>query len=381
MKRINHRRIGIDARFYGPIGKGLGRYVERLILHLERLESDLEFVIFLRAENWNVYNPSSPRFTKARAPFAWYSLDEQVRYPLLLAKHRLDLVHFPHFNVPLWYRGKFIVTIHDLILTKFPTERASTLGPTVYRIKHAASQFVLQSAVRRAARVVTVSNFSKQQIQETLGVPGDRISVMYEGCEPLAPETAVEPPRYGPGWPERFVLYVGNAYPHKNLETLLAAWELIRKRGRSESLVLVGKPDYFFNRLRQQVLDSGLDRGKAPVIFPGYVTDGQLRWLYRRAGAYVFPSLMEGFGLPGLEAMSEGTPVLAANASSLPEIFGNAAAYFRPHDPKNIADQIETVLDSDSVRGQLIDRGRKRAQQYRWETMARQTLALYEELV
>lgn len=381
MAHNNRPRIGIDARFYGPVGKGLGRYVERLLSHLESLESDFEYVVFLKRENWDLYRPINPRFKKVLAPYAWYSLDEQIRFPVLLAKQRLDLVHFTHFNVPLWYANKFVVTLHDLILTKFPTERASTLGPFVYRFKHVASQFVLKSAIRRAVQIITVSKFSAAQIEQTFQVEPAKITVILEGCELLTPSSCIEPPRIGHGIPDKSILYVGNAYPHKNVEKLIDAWALLRQRGRTESLILVGKMDYFFERLRRYVIAHGYDRGATTVIFPGYVTDGQLRWLYQHASIYAFPSLMEGFGLPGLEAMLEGLPVVSSDTSSLPEIFGDGAEYFDPQDPVMIADAISKVLDSPVLRQNLIMRGKARAEKYRWDEMAKQTLQFYQKML
>ncbi len=381
MARNRKPQLGIDARFFGPGGKGLGRYTERLIQHLERRELPFDVVLFLRDENWDAFQSTNPAFRKVRAPFRWYTLAEQLRFPLLLGRERLDLVHFPHFNVPLWYRGAFLVTIHDLILTKYPTERATTLGPALYRLKHAASQVVLRSAARRAKRVITVSEFSAKDVEETLAVSKNKIRVIPLGCEPLAPADAVEAPRVGFGMPDKYVVYVGNAYPHKNLEKLIEAWAILRQRGRPESLVLVGKMDYFFERLRRRVIERGYDRGDARVIFPGYVSDGQLRWLYQRASLYAFPSLIEGFGLPGLEAMSEGCPVVAARSSCLPEIYGEAALYFDPHDAADIARTMLEVLSSPETRASVIERGKRQVLSYHWETMSAETLAVYQELL
>jgi glycosyltransferase involved in cell wall biosynthesis len=162
---------------------------------------------------------------------------------------------------------------------------------------------------------------------------------------------------------------------------LISAWALLRERGRQESLVLVGKMDYFFERLRRYSIEHGYDRGPAKIVFPGYVTDGQLRWLYRHAQLYVFPSLIEGFGLPGLEAMFERCPVAAARSSSLPEILGDAALYFDPHDSNDIARQIVAILNSPELRADLLERGERQARLFSWEAMSQATLKLYTELL
>ncbi len=373
------RRIGIDARFYGPIGKGLGRYTERLIQHLERLDTPFEFYIFLRRENWNDYQPARPNFHKVLAPFRWYSLAEQIGWPRLLIKQRLDLMHFAHFNVPIGYAGRFVVTIHDLILTRFPTERATTLGPIRYWIKHAAARLVLKSAVRRARRIITVSRFSRLELAKHLRVPETKVDVIYEGCEPLAAAEQITQPAFARNLKQPFVLYVGNAYPHKNLERLLEAWRSLKRLGRSEPLVIVGKPDYFLKRLEQTAERLGLAPNRGLVRFPGYVTDGELRWLYQHATLYVFPSLMEGFGLPALEAMQEGLPVAAAACSCLPEILGDAAAYFDPNNVQDIARTVAALLADPARRQNLARLGRRQAERYDWPETARQTLAIYQQ--
>ena len=150
-------RIGIDARFYGSSGKGLGRYTERLIEALEREDEKNEYVIFLRRENFDEYQPYSKRFTKVRADYAWYGFAEQFLFPWQLWREQLDLVHFPHFNVPIFYLGRFVVTIHDLILLRYPTVRNTTRLTIWYWMKFLVYRMVIRVACFRARRVITVS--------------------------------------------------------------------------------------------------------------------------------------------------------------------------------------------------------------------------------
>ena len=213
-------RIGIDARFYGPTGKGLGRYTEKLIKYLEKLDHGNDYVIFLRKENWKKSHPGNPRFEKVLADYRWYTLSEQKNMPRILNKYSLDLVHFPHFNVPLFYRGDFVVTIHDLILLDFPTKRATTLGSVKYAIKNLAYKKVIKSAVKRAKKVITVSEYTKKRLVERFNLDEDKIIVTYEACDKVESSES--------GMMDRdvlkihrinkpYLLYVGNAYPHKNL--------------------------------------------------------------------------------------------------------------------------------------------------------------------
>lgn len=174
-------KIGIDARFYGPKQKGLGRYVQKLVDNLEKTDSDNQYFIFLRRANWSDYQPTNPNFQKVLADYRWYGLGEQILMPWKIRRAGLDLIHFPHFNVPIFCRRPFLVTIHDLVLKNFPTRRASTLGPFLYALKNLAYRLVIWSAVKRAKKIITVSNYTKQDILKYYQVKPEKIKVIYEG--------------------------------------------------------------------------------------------------------------------------------------------------------------------------------------------------------
>jgi len=176
-------RFGIDARFYGPVGKGLGRYTQKLIENLEKIDQTNEYFIFLRHDNWDVYRPQAKNFKKVLADWRWYTLAEQIFMPFRVWRQKLDVMHFPHFNVPIFYGGKFVVTIHDLILTQYPTQRASTLGPWLYKLKHSAYNIVIKSAIKRAARVIAVSEYTKKELINYFKVDPTKIIVTYESVD------------------------------------------------------------------------------------------------------------------------------------------------------------------------------------------------------
>ncbi len=367
-------RIGIDARFYGSVGKGLGRYTSELIAQLECLDTENDYVIFLRKSNFGSYTPKNPRFTKILAEFPWYTWREQLLYPLWLRKFRLDLMHFLHFNVPFLYLRPYVVTVHDLILLSHPTIRATTLGPLRYWIKFTLYRLVITRAIRSACAVIAVSNFTKNEIRGRFPFMRARdITVTYEACS-AAVAGVMTAPR-AETIPQPFMMYVGNAYPHKNLETLLVAFAEFRKRGYTNyRLLLVGSPDYFYDRLRNEAEKKYLDEH---VDFFGHATDEELAALYTRAQIYVFPSLCEGFGLPPLEAMNKGLPVASSNTCSLPEILGDAARYFDPHDPEKIADALEILASDTTLRETLKEKGSVRATQFNWLTCGKKTLEIY----
>lgn len=378
-------RIGIDARFFGgEQSKGLGRYTQKLIAHLATSSSEHEYVVFLQQEAYDKWEIHNPKITPVLAPYHWYSIKEQLFMPWKIWRSRVDLMHFPHFNVPLLYWGRFVVTIHDIIIILFPTERATTLGPLLYTFKHWAGQMVMRHAVKRSSHIITVSEYSKKDIVGYYHVAPEKITVTYEAAEnehpPCTDEemTAVKE-RYGIKKP--YILYIGNAYPHKNLEVLLAALKGAKEEAEKKEkelpwqLVLVGKKDYFYARLKQDAWAKSID---SDVLFPGFVPDADLPCLYEGATAYVFPSRYEGFGLPALEAMLHHTPVLAANASCLPEILGDAALYFDPNDISGIIKAVERITTDAGLRAELRAKGEAQAKKYSWNTMMQQTHTVYD---
>ncbi|MFC1663300.1 glycosyltransferase family 4 protein [Patescibacteria group bacterium] len=375
-------KIGIDARFMGPVGKGLGRYVEKLVKHLGLELTPHDYYILLRDDMWSEWQPPNERWHKIRAPWRWYSLSEQVQLPRLLNDLKLDLVHFPHFNVPIMYFRPFVVTIHDLILSQFPTERASTLEPIYFWLKHRAYQFVIRSAVKRAKIIISVSQYSADQIVNKFNVAPEKIMVTYEAVDLKRPVAAneinVARRRYGLNQP--YLLYVGNAYPHKNIERLLEAFANIRKRGCKIQLALVGKMDYFYQRVQKYALAVGLDINQE-VRFTGFVSDIDLQSLYAGAHAYIFPSKAEGFGLPPLEAMQYGIPVASSSASCLPEVLGQAAVFFDPENVNDMVQKIENVVNNQELRFKLKNYGPEYVKKYSWTKMAKQTLEVYESVL
>lgn len=373
-------RIGIDARFFGAIGKGLGRYTQKLIENLEKADKTNQYFIFFRQENFNDYIPRNKNFHKILADYRWYTFSEQINMPRLLNKYNLDLVHFPHFNVPLFYQKPFIITIHDLILLHFPTIRGTTLSPLFYRLKYAAYKIVIRSAIKRAKKIIAVSNFTREDILKSYNVAEDKISVTYEACDLTGEIKEIGKignigddiilKKYGIIKP--YLLYVGNAYPHKNLEALALAFEIFNKDNGCQ-LVLVGKEDYFYQRLKK----FAESRKIKDIIFAGFVPDGELDAVYKYSSLYVFPSLYEGFGLPPLEAMARGIPVASSDHPCMKEILQNSAYYFDASRPENIAKAIGILLNNRGLREELVKKGYEQVKKYSWKKMARETLSIY----
>ncbi len=373
-------RIGIDARFYGSTGKGLGRYTQKLIENLEKEDKKNIYFVFLRKENFNDFVPENENFTKVLADFRWYSFQEQFKFPILLRKYSLDLVHFPHFNVPFFYFGKFVVTIHDLILLHFPTVKNTTLNPLLYKFKFLAYKLVISSAILRSSRVITVSRFTKRDILANFKIiPQEKIIVTHEACDDycmLSPNKDADIlKKYGIISP--YILYVGNAYPHKNLERLVEAFAKILAINQNIFLVFVGKDDYFYSRLKNLVSEKKV----ANIIFAGFVPDVHLDTIFHNAKVYVWPSLYEGFGLPPLEAMSKGVPVVSSDHPCMKEVLGDSVSYFDGENSDSISESVQKVLNDESLQKELIERGYRQIAKYSWKRMTKKTLGIYGEIV
>ncbi len=390
-------RIGIDARFYGPIGKGLGRYTQEVVDNIMKITgadsgASFNFVIFLSPENFDEFVCEGENVKKVCLTMRWYSWQEQLLMPFYIWKEKLDLIHFPHFNVPILTPCKFVVTIHDLILTHFPTLRATTLNPLIYRLKNIAYRLVIFSAIRRSRRIITVSQFTKQDLISQFRVRADKIDVTYEGVANLkkgrdtlfVAKLDNQETLHQYHIEHNFLLYVGNAYPHKNLDTLLRVFAKLLPLKPDLRLVLIGKEDYFYNRVHDQARSLNLwqkENINSPVVFPGYVSDAQLEVLYSEASAYVFPSLYEGFGLPPLEAMAKGCPVISSNRTSLPEILGSAALYFDPQNEADILNAILKILNEKELRAEMVAKGLEQVKKYSWWECANQTLEVYKQIL
>ncbi len=395
MESKKRYRIGIDARFYGPLGKGLGRYTQETVDNVLAFDRENEYVIFLSKDNFDELVTDHPRVKKVLADVRWYTLAEQVRMPWLIAKEKLDLMHYPHFNVPLFSPVRFIVTIHDLILTKFPTMRATTLGPVLYLLKNLFYRIIIRHAIKGAEKVIAVTEYTKKDIMEQFGTRADHLEMIYEGVATLSGKAdrhfsstlKAEEILSDYCILEPYLLYVGNAYPHKNLETLIRVFKRFHENRRDLKLVLVGKDDYFYSRLKEYAEQEGLwsrDPRRAaslPVIFPGYVPDKELNVLFSRAAAYVFPSKYEGFGLPPLEAMSRNCPVVSSNATCLPEVLGEAALYFDPYDDEDILEKLELILTDEALRKALCAKGFEQIKLFSWEKAGEAVTRLYSRIL
>jgi glycosyltransferase involved in cell wall biosynthesis len=365
-------RIGIDARKLHDFG--IGTYIRNVLRQLARLDRQTEFVLLCRPEDRETLASLGENFRPVAETAGNYSVAEQVRVPLALRREGVTLFHAPHYVLPPLVRCKSVVTIHDCIHLMFPQYLPG-------RAALAYARASIGLAARRATRIITVSESSKRDIVHFVNAKANKIDVIYNayderfGVEPREEDVVRVRERFQ--LHDEFVLYAGNVKPHKNLERLIQAFDIVRQRGLDHlKLVIIGDEVSKYASLRRAVHRHQLHKY---VRFLGYLPEETLAVMYRLAGVFVFPSLYEGFGLPPLEAMASGTPVVTSNVSSLPEVAGDAALLIDPYDPNAIADGIYRVLTDERVRRDLRRRGLDRARQFSWEASVKRIREIYGE--
>jgi glycosyltransferase involved in cell wall biosynthesis len=358
-------RIVIDAR---ELRTSSGRYVERLLHYLQQLDDGHDYTVLLKPADYDGWHPINPRFHKVECPHKEFTFAEQFGLKRQVRGEKPDLVHFTFAHQPIWYRGKTVTTIHDLTTARFNNPDKNT---AVFKFKQQVYKYVVKRAARKAEQVIVPSEFVKNDVADFTGIAPAKVTVTYEAADPIA--EAADPIIGLEG--ERFIMYVGRPTPHKNLDRLIEAFVLLKAQHPDLLLVLAGKKDANYERLEAELRRRTIKN----VVFTGQVSEGRLRWLYENCVAYIFPSLSEGFGLPGLEAMVHGAPVVSSNATCLPEIYGDAAHYFDPLDIRAMSDAINEVLTDKKLRADLVKKGAVQAKKYSWERMARQTLNIYNK--
>lgn len=374
--RNSQPHIAIDARLYGPTHTGIGRYVQNLLLALPNLPefSHYRWTVLVYPELYAVAaHDLGSHYQLVSTTIRHYSLTEQLKLPVLLYRLRPDLVHIPHFNKPLFYFGPTVVTIHDLIKHFSKGSDTTTHSPLLYWPKYWAYLFLSRQIITHNHLIVP-TNFWRQYLLDNFNVNSEHIITTHEAVDPHFLNSSeiknLKPARRGGVKIENYILYSGTLYPHKNIAVVFAAL----KHLPGLRLKIISKFNLFTDRTRQLAKNMGVD---SQVDFLGFQTDKQMRLLFSHALAYVFPSFMEGFGLPGLEAQVCACPVISSNASCLPEVYGDSVLYFDPHNAVDLIDQIKKIQSSPILRHDLIQKGLIQAKKYSWATTARQTINYY----
>jgi len=370
-------KIGIDARMYRSATAGIGRYSQNLIKNLLEIDKVNQYILFMTDEDYREFknlksqipNPKQIlNFKIQTTNIPHYSLAEQTKLAGIIEREKCDLVHFLNFNHPIRYQGKFIVTIHDLTLFHFPQAAQKTNF-----IKRWVYAKIMRQAIKNSAKIIVPSQFTKMDVLKFQKLPPEKIAVIYEAAAPEKIKNQRSKIRKKYNLSQPIILYVGQFRKHKNIPKLLEAYKILKKEINCQ-LVLVGQvPEEY-----RQIIDNDADLRDTKM--PGFISDEEVAAWYQAASVFVFPSLYEGFGLPGLEAMTAGVPVVSSNRTSLPEVYQDAAIYFDPSNPIEIADKIKMVLKNEKLRQRLIKKGKMVAAKYSWRQTASETLKVYEEI-
>ena len=373
-------KILIDTHLSDQTITGIGRYINELLTALLKIDTKNEYHILTHRcvdEDHPIGKLEAPNLMKTRVHFHGPSPMQHLRMHSIMKKISPDIYHHPHFDLPMGHRIPSIITIHDLKYIRHPE-----YFPGRSRMKTFYMKKMVHNALQRTDKVVADSESTKRDLTALFPVQEDKIVVIHLGLAPFSQREKDSNfddsilKKYG--IKKKFILFVGERRPHKNIGSLIKAFKILRDSNKVKMrLVIVGK-SYSNYREPEEIVDQeGLNED---VIFTDHLRDNELPTFYQNAAMLVLPSLYEGFGFPILEAMGCGIPVLGSNRTSIPEVMGDAGLLFKPHDVRDLALKMEKVLSDATLRRKMISRGLERAKQFRWENVALQTLNVYQDV-
>jgi glycosyltransferase involved in cell wall biosynthesis len=368
---ITTKHIVIDARIRRA---STGRPLDRLVEQLQDIDHFHRYTVLVQPDDpWKM---RAKNFTTLPCPYPQFSLNplHQLRFAWQLYRLKPDLVHFGMTQQPLLYFGNIVTMTHDLTMLQF-VRRGSTPLP-LYKLKIGLYRFMIWWSHAKSKRITVPTQWVADDVARFQPSTKKKLVVTYESGELPKTGVAKRPQVVQPN--DKFIMYLGTAFPHKNLWRLVEAFGILRKEHTSLKLVLVGKTEKHYEELAQKVAQLSYAKD---VIITGFLPDDEAKWLYEHCQAYVFASLGEGFGLPPLEAMGYKAPVVSSNASCLPEVNGDAAHYFDPENVKDIATKVNDVLNDKKLRETLIKNGQEQIKKYSWRKFSEETLIVYKELL
>lgn len=350
-----------------------GRYTDRLIEHLQAIDHTNTYTVLVQPDD--PWKPTNDNFQARPCRFQQFSFNplDQLAFALQLYRLKPDLVHFTMTQQPLLYFGNIVTTTHDLTMLRHT--RPSRFPSWLHKIGVKFYGFLFWWSHKKSRKIIVPSDFVAKDLANYQPFTTSKIVRTYESSEP--PVTGE--PKVLATAKRPFIFHIGQPLPHKNIDRLIKAFEIIKTSHSELNLILPGKiSGVFRDDVNKWINESPV---KDSIVVPGFVSDLELKWLYENAECYTLPSLSEGFGLPGLEAMAHGCPVVSSNATCLPEVYKDAAVYFDPTDIQDMADKISSVIDSKQLAKDLTKRGYKVLQQYSWRKMAEETLEVYNSTI
>ena len=372
-------KIGINALLMTGARAGIGNYIYNLVKSLGQVDTYNKYRVFLNEDSFGEVMSSNQEAARIKllglgswARILW----EQVNLPFILKKSDVDIMHFPDYAMPVVFEGiPSIITVHDLSFRVYPE--------TFSKGKLYTKLLLIKPSLKKARRIIADSHSTRKDLLEYYQVPENKIEVIPIGVNrqffrPMAEEEVLEYCRLKNNLETGYILYVGTLEPRKNITALIKAFSLLKQDYKlSRKLVIAGGKGWLFEEIFRLVESLNLNQD---VIFTGYVPDAELPLLYNGAGVFVYPSLYEGFGLPPLEAMACGTPVVTSSVSSVPEVVGDAGLMVEPLNVEALSEAIYRVLNDPQLAAELSAKGIERAQKFSWAETARKTLAVYEEV-
>jgi len=363
-------KIGIDAREFVPEQMtGIGRYLWHFLRHATTSKDPHEYVLFCNQKTQIPHD--LPRLKKVIITENITQVWDQVLLPLNIKRENIDVFLTPYFKAPLFLPSKMVLIINDLIPLFFPEEHGQ-MGRLYFK-------FMSATAARRATRIMTISEHSKGDIVNYLGLPADKIMVIHLGVEERFMPTDIreEEIRIKYSLPQKFILYVGNLAPHKNVRSLTRSYASLPAGLRDNYKLVLGslKSDKYFSDIDKDIREMELTQD---VFFTGFIKHKDLPSVYSMSSLFAFPSLYEGFGLPPLEAMACGCPVVSSNTSSMPEVLGDAALFFNPNNVEEISQAIRHMLEDENLRNRFRQKGLDRAKLFTTEKMTSRMLDVLE---
>lgn len=361
-------RLVIDAR---ESGTSTGRPIDKLIECLHELRPQFDVVVLAKTPRIEYIKQIAPNFKVVESNYKEFTFAEQLGFAWQLYRLKADLVHFTMTHQPLLYFKKSITMVHDLTTARFNNPAKVWL---IFKVKQWVYRFLIVWVAIKSKVLITPTEYVKEDLASFAHVNKNKIIVTPEAAEEFN-----EPAKPIAGFEgKKFIMYNGRPLPHKNLRRLIQAFAILHKKYPDLYLMIAGKKDTSYDSYVE--LASSLEIGKR-VVLTDWITDGQLKWAMTNTQAYIYPSLSEGFGLPPLESMLYGAPVVTSNATCIPEVLGNAAKYFDPLSVDDIASKIDDVLSNDKLRDELIKKGHEQVKKYSWDKMATQTLEIYNEFL
>jgi len=354
--------IAIDARI---INSSTGTYVDRLLHYLQEVDTTNTYTVLVPSKDIDFFTPTNPNFTVLAADFANYSWAEQTAFKTFLERLSPDLVHFCMPQQPVFYTGKHVTTVHDLILLKTYNSDKNWLS---FHAKQFIGRFIFKRIGKTSEHIIVPTQFTKDEYVDFAKIPESKVTVTYEAADVSIDKlTPYDHPF------EKFIMYVGQQSDYKNIRRLGDAHQKLLEKHPDLGLILVGRKNASAKKNEEYFTKKGYKN----ILFTDFIENEQRDWLYTQTAAYIFPSLMEGFGLPALEAMGYGAPVVSSAATCLPEVYQDAAHYFDPKDTDDMARAINDVLTNDALRESLRIKGYEQFKKYSWKRMAEQTHAIY----